>query len=418
MDQPNPQFTENKPRWLLLTSPSTSPIALPVRTVLGDLPAIPMKQIPKPSATTKTTADIPPSTPKIRPLSPPLTPEKIESISAGIRPYSKKYKLHEQLGYGVWSNVYRATEATKPALVKANLPPSPPISPTSVSSASSASDGKVLAVKRPSRRDAHKVLEKEAKILTIIHSHKEASAHLTHFHGYDAEQRSIIMDAVPLSLESYVKATRKQPIFTPKMFDPVIGAEQWAAFAEKLTSGLAFLHSHGCIHGDIKPANILLRTEENGKITPLYCDFSSSHIISPDTPIAEIEEVTAVTTDYTSPELLESLKHRNNARAIATYASDVFALGVTLLFAAIGESPYAGARMEIQRLAMAKMGSPMEFARGGDQALRVSEERAVAKALKGGLAKKVEERMDVEEWREEVSRVVKDWEEGGWVRGG
>lgn len=354
-------------------------------------------------------------TPKAQPLTPPMTSAKIRESSVEVRQYNKRYELHEQLGHGVWSNVYRASEATKPALITANLPPSPPTSPTI---RAAASNMRLIAVKKPSRRDAQKILEKEANILTYLHSHTETSAYLVLFHGFDISQHSIIMEAVPLSLEAHAKAARKQPISTKTMFDPIIGAEQWADLAESLISGLAFLHSKGCVHGDIKPANILLRTDEIGKYTPLYCDFSSSHIATTNTPLNEIEEIGAVTTDYTSPELLESFSNRNTTRVVATYASDVFALAVTLLFAATGESPYAGARIGIQILGMAKEGLPLGFARWGEQASRVMKGRAVAKALGGGLAKEVEERMEVDEWREEVHGVVKHWKEGGWVRGG
>ncbi|KAK4690776.1 hypothetical protein P7C71_g6089, partial [Lecanoromycetidae sp. Uapishka_2] len=174
------------------------------------------------------------------------------------------------------------------------------------------------------------------------------------------------MDAIPLTLENHAKSAKKQPFSTKTMSDPIIGAAEWTTLAESLITGLAFLHSKGCVHGDIKPANILLQTNQAGKLTPLYCDFSSSHTLSPTTPIDQIDQVSAITADYTSPELLASLNPRNKSRAVATYASDIFALAVTLLFAAIGESPYAAARMEMQKLEMARMGEPLEFARGGE----------------------------------------------------
>lgn len=415
MDGQNPQLKENmkKQRWLPLTSPPTSPVTLAMRPALGELPAFPMNQIPKAKNTKPSPAILPP-TPKNQPLSPPVTSEKMGEMPGGIRPYASKYELHEKLGYGVWSDVYRASEITEPIFATPNLLPSPPISPTN---RSAPGNSRVLAVKKASRRDAYKILEEEAKILTLLHSCKEASAYLVGFHGFDIAQHSIIMDSVPLSLENHTRLARKQPISTKTMLDPIIGAEQWANLAENLISGLAFLRSKGCVHGDIKPSNILLRVDENGKCTPLYCDFSSSHITTSTTSPDDIEEVSAVTTDYTSPELLESL-HSKNVRAVATYASDVFALAVTLIFAAIGESPYAGARIEMQKLVMAKEGLPLEYARVGEGASRVMKGKAVAKALEGGLKKGLEARLEVVEWREVVREVVMGWKEGGWARGG
>lgn len=340
-----------------------------------------------------------------------------EALGSDAAPklYTEKYQLQEELGRGAWSTVYLAIENVEPLKPRTNLPLTPPTSPTTGATASSK---KVLAVKKPSSRQAHKILEKEAKILTYLTSHADASTHLVLFHGFDTAQHSIVLGAVPLSLETHAKAASRTPFSTKTMFDPVVGAEEWAGLAEALIGGLAFLHSTGCVHGDIKPANVLLRSESSGGLSPLYCDFSSSHIVSGTGEGEDVEEVSAVTTEYLSPELLEALSPRSPARAVATYASDVFALGVTLLFAAIGDSPYAGARIASQKLGMAKEGLPFEFARRGEQASRVMKGRAVEKALSGALAKEAVKRATVAEWRDGIREVVESWKEGGWARGG
>ncbi len=332
-----------------------------------------------------------------------------------LRLYNKEYELHEELGRGVWSNVYRATEHLEVTTIPEMFLLSPPTSPTDCSAFGSK---KILAIKKPARRDAHKILENEARTLTYLHSHNKALYYLVPFHGFNAAQNSIVLDAVPLSLERHAKSAKERPFSTKTMFDPVIGAQKWAHLAERLISGLAFLHSKGCVHGDIKPANILLRLDENHKLIPLYCDFSSSRIISSVTPSEDVEEVSAVTADYTSPELLELLHKRNDERAVVTFTSDVFALAVTLLYATLGASPYACARMEFQKLGMAKEGAPLAYARRGEQASRVMEKRAVEKVLKGGLAKDPETRLQVEEWKRDVQDVVDSWRDGGWSRGG
>ena len=451
----NKQERQQQHRWLPLTSPPSSPVAPPMRVPLAELPPLPMTQR-SPLTASKTLSPVIPISPMNQLLTPPSTPPKPETGRASAsadgtgarlpidvspevkpsetlefkakqaapqeplvepyvapRPYTAGYTLDKELGYGAWSTVYRAFESIEPLKSSTNLPPTPPTSPTT------RANKKVLAVKKPSSRQAHRILLKEAKILSEIHSQATASEYLVPFHGFDSSQHSIILDAVPLSLEAHAKAASRRPFSTKTMFDPVIGAKEWAAMAEKLIDGLEFLHKIGCVHGDIKPANVLLRSESDGQLNPLYCDFSSSHIM-PSGPeeAKETEEVSAVTTDYLSPELLHALSPRNTDRAIATFASDVFALGVTLLAAAIGDSPYAGARIASQKLGMAKEGTPFEFARRGEQASRVMKGRAVEKALKGALAREAEKRVTVAEWRDEVATVVKRWEEGGWVRGG
>ena len=444
---------QQQQRWLPLTSPPSSPLSMPMRPALAELPALPLNQRPQ-LATSKTLPAQAPVVAVNQLLTPPSTPPKPEigrasasadgteavvpiefnpsmkpaemlefkanqapsqevlEADAAPKPYTGKYRLEKELGHGAWSTVYRAFENGEPST---NLPPTPPTSPTTSANASSK---KILAVKKPSSRQAHNILLKEAKILTYIHSHANASRHLVPFHGFDSAQHSIILDAMPLSLEAHAKSALRRPLSTKTMFDPVVGAKEWAALAEGLIGGLAYLHNVGCVHGDIKPANVLLRTETSGQLIPLYCDFSSSHIISCTGEETEIEEVSAVTTDYLSPELLEALSPRSEDRAVATYASDVFALGVTLLFAAIGDSPYAGARIASQKLGMAKEGLPFEFARRGEQASRAMKGRAVEKALKGALAKEAGKRLSAAGWREEIRETIKNWQEGNWARGG
>lgn len=335
------------------------------------------------------------------------------------RPYPRKYRLFDsEYGSGAWSIVHRAIEVQDP--LRSNIPLSPPGSP--MLSPAAAGVNRLLAIKAPSRRDACPILEREARILTYLHSFARASDHLVPFHGYDDPQKSLVFDAVPLDLEHYAKTaagTARLNFSTNTMYDPVLGAAKWARLAIDLADGLAFLHSVHCVHGDIKPANILLRVSSDSEIlTPLFCDFSSSHIAASsfasshdtehDSDDEKIGDCSAVTQGYTSPEFLTALRH--NGKAIATPASDVFALATTLLVAAIGESPYAAARIELQKLVMAKEGRPLDFARSGENASRVMPGKLVARVLRGGIEKEVEKRLSVGEWREAMEETMKKME--------
>ncbi len=334
---------------------------------------------------------------EITPRSPTTKFELIGSNSSG----------YEEYGRGVWSIVYRAVIVSDPEILLPALltPPTSPVStftpPTNVKS--------ILAIKAPARRDAHKILDSEARILTYLHTSSLAERYLVPFYGYDGPSHRILMGPVPLSLESHVKAaakTARANFSTTTMFDPVIGISQWAQLATNLIAGLEFLHSRSCIHGDMKPANILLHPSSDPNMpntyTPLYTDFSSSSITSSS---GSTEQVSALTPDYTSPELLLALK---GGTAFATPASDVFALAVTLLVAAIGESPYAGAKTEFQKLSMCREGKPLDFGRGGEQGSRVLKNREVSKVLEGAV-KKLETRWSVEEWKEETGKVLESW---------
>jgi len=322
------------------------------------------------------------------------------------RPYTQTYKLedtsssrHAEYGRGVWSVVYRAHEVppTSSAL------PTPPNSP--ISGPKAKLSQLALAVKSPSRRDAHNVLHHEARILTYLHSICNSSIYIVPFQGYEVSTHSIVLDPLPLNLDSYAKAaasSARTNFSTQTMFDPVIGLPEWSMLATHLISGLAFLHAHNCIHGDIKPANILLRPTPSGLNEPLYCDFSSSLHTQDPSPT----EITALTADYSAPELLSSLT-KSGVPTLPSFAADVYALGVTLLFAALGESPYACARMEIMKLSMAKEGRPLDFAMGGDQGARVRKGSPVERCLIGAVRKEGE-RWSVVEWAEEVKKTLNE----------
>ena len=220
------------------------------------------------------------------------------------RAYFGRYQLvgspssgYQVYGHGAWSTVYRAVEITEHnprststtttiSLTNTTMPPlTPPISPSS--SPVLRSLRSLLAIKTPSSHSAHVILKKEACILTYLSSllNPNATNHLAAFHGYDFSQSSLVLEAVPLSLETHAIAAAKAArlnLSTKNMFDPVVGTAEWAHLATKLIDGLAFLHSARCVHGDIKPANILLRPSSTFPFpSPLYCDFSSSHIGRP-----------------------------------------------------------------------------------------------------------------------------------------
>ena len=378
-----------------------SPMCLDKQDAPAELPDREMVEAELSPARAK--AETEPEWQNVRPQPYPGKYVLLNSTSAGIQEY----------GRGVWSIVYRAVEIADK--VSANTPLTPPTSPPS--SPAQAGVNGILAVKAPSRRDAHQILEQEARVLTYLHSFPQASDHLVPFYGYDQARSSLILGPIPLNLETRAKtagATARINFSTKTMFDPVIGAVEWTNLAVDLVDGLGFLHAASCVHGDIKPANILLHSSSTtNSLVPLFCDFSSARVIAPSESRRgeieeEIEQVSAVTADYTSPELLTALQRRDGA--IVTPASDVFALATTLLMAAIGESPYAGARTEVQKLSMAKEGRPLEFARHGDGASRIMKGKMVEKMVMGAVETRVEKRLTAVEWKTIVADVVSGME--------
>lgn len=117
------------------------------------------------------------------------------------------------------------------------------------------------------------------------------------------------IDAGPLSL---VQATR-------------LGAE--------IASALDHVHAHGIVHHDVKPSNILL--SEDG--SPYLADFGLSRAVRD--PSHRDPDTLVGTLAYMAPE--QFLGHG------ASTASDVYALGVTLLEALTGHREYQGTPVEV-----------------------------------------------------------------------
>lgn len=99
-------------------------------------------------------------------------------------------------------------------------------------------------------------------------------------------------------------------------------------FSHRLASALAHAHARGIVHGDIKPANVLIRNDGE----PALIDFNLAHSDTTPTP-----QIVGGTLPYMAPEQLESLVSR---RAMTSAASDVYSLGVLLYELIEGKLPF------------------------------------------------------------------------------
>ena len=97
-------------------------------------------------------------------------------------------------------------------------------------------------------------------------------------------------------------------------------------------AGLAYLHGRGWVHGDVKPANILLMPDGSARLADfgLSAELTGTHAYLPP----------AGTTDYTPPERwAEGLQ----AKGVAVrQTADVWALGVTACQLLTGRMPFPG----------------------------------------------------------------------------
>ena len=333
-----------------------------------------------------------------------------------------------EYGKGAWSVVYQAVYLDEPPLNRNGTAlgmPSPPVSPVQVGSMRPPGP-RMVAVKAPLKAQVEKsepILWKEARILTYLQPSFPASAssrqeHIVTFLGFETNACALVLEGLPLTLLSFSQTRAKaarDAFSTRNMHEPVVGTQQWLIMATHLVDGLDYLHAMNVVHGDIKPANILLRARPPIKrdavadtttlFDPVYCDFSSARVMQPG---IVAEPVSAVTASYTAPELLEALRPRSSDRVavvpVVTYASDVFALGATLLVPATGREPYSDASSSMQRLAAAIQGQPLAAAQQGQQASRVMKGGLVDRFIERAVANKPAERWDARSWKMMVER--------------
>lgn len=114
------------------------------------------------------------------------------------------------------------------------------------------------------------------------------------------------------------------------------------ALGAQLADALGYVHSQGVVHRDVKPANVLLGSDDRVRLT----DFGIARLL------AEAARHTATgdtigTAAYLSPEQVRGDD--------VTSAADVYSLGLVLLEALTGERAYGGAPMEA---ALARLSTP------------------------------------------------------------
>ena len=266
------------------------------------------------------------------------------------------------LGRGLWSNVYKwspfvplplpplFSTAMNNGISEANTPPSTPQSAPGFPAPSS------FAIKVATRPDALAVFESEARINHHLQaaSRLEAEKYIIPFHGFSPRSKALVFALANAgTLGDLISTSASRP--------PSERLRIFSVLAPQLIAGLAFIHSRGVVHADIKFTNILLSHDSsNGELVARFADFGASF------RARNTEEVSGLhaagTWEFMAPEQL----NRDVTVAMPSFASDVYSLGVTLLGLLGGGGCYDEVTGSLFMLREAvKIGDPLGFGQRG-----------------------------------------------------
>lgn len=115
-------------------------------------------------------------------------------------------------------------------------------------------------------------------------------------------------------------------------------------FSRDIVTGLSFLHAHGLVHLDIKPANVLLSPADVCKIADFGCSVKLDR--AEESPVSPHLSHVCGTYTHRAPELLRGQQVSPKA--------DIFSFGVTLWQLLTREPPYTGDRQHVQYAVVAQ----------------------------------------------------------------
>jgi serine/threonine protein kinase len=114
-----------------------------------------------------------------------------------------------------------------------------------------------------------------------------------------------------------------------------LGNDETRAIGLRLCDALAWSHSRGVIHRDIKPGNVFIARSESGREFIKLFDFGIARLERPGARKLTVHGTVLGTPEYMSPEQLHGSEEIDER-------SDIYALGVTLFECATGNVPFEG----------------------------------------------------------------------------
>ncbi|KAG8790282.1 hypothetical protein FRC12_012286 [Ceratobasidium sp. 428] len=100
--------------------------------------------------------------------------------------------------------------------------------------------------------------------------------------------------------------------------------------SSEIAEGLSYLHASKVVHGDLKGANVLISQDGAAQLA----DFGNAKLEEYTLKFTQTSTKEALSSRWAAPELFEG--------SLCSYATDVYALGMTILEAVTGDVPWTG----------------------------------------------------------------------------
>jgi serine/threonine protein kinase/CRP-like cAMP-binding protein len=129
-----------------------------------------------------------------------------------------------------------------------------------------------------------------------------------------------------------------------EMFDQLVDNGAYseadaARLVREVASALAFLHGIGVVHGDLKPENLMLSSENSSDAVIKVVDLGCAQVVDAKSPFynADVRRSIANTPGYSPPEVL---LHSRDQSALLEPPVDMFALGIIVYIMLTGVHPF------------------------------------------------------------------------------